>query len=115
MSTTRIRILSPAEKLGLISIATAGFARRYADQIRTGMTNDELAAALADCFGIMGGRGRRGLEVAHQAAGLKVWGSLSGAINLVADPPLCEGENTLARVRAAYRIPDPDSRQLVLL
>jgi hypothetical protein len=53
---------------------TAGAAARWRERAAKGMSDDELAKALAFEIGIFGGRSSPdGISLTYQAAGLKMW------------------------------------------
>lgn len=109
------RALSAADKEVAFRIATRGLVLRYADRIEKGMTDAELAAALADALGVFGGScGPTRLHVMHQGAGLKIWAGWH-IVNHVIEQPLFAGSSTVAMARSLYRIADPDDPQLPLL
>ena len=69
------RPLSQADKEEAFRIATRALPQWYADEIAVGMTDTALTSALEQVLGIFGGScGPGRLDVAHQAAGLKIWG-----------------------------------------
>jgi len=105
------------ERLWAFRKATNGFAGssgRWIERAVRGMTDDELAEALAFELGIMGGSGGPAqISLAFQGAGLKIWASWE-SINLVQDTPIFAGKATIAMAREVYGIPDPSDRQITL-
>lgn len=82
---------------------------------RTGLTDEQLAQALAKEIGIFAGSGGPGeLSITYQGAGLKIWASCE-IINHVTEPPEFEGCSTIAMAREVYGILDPLDRQLSFL
>lgn len=95
--------------------AFSGASRRWADRAQTGLSDGDLAQALAFELGIMGGSGGPDvLSIAYQGAGLKIWASWE-SINLVRDRPVYEGRGTIAMARQVFGVRDPEDRQLTLL
>jgi len=69
------RPLTQADKEEAFRIATRALPKWYADAIPNGMTDAALTSALEQVLGIFGGScGPSRMDVAHQAAGLKIWG-----------------------------------------
>ena len=94
--------------------ATVSFPRQYADQIVTGMTDDELSQALQATLGIFGGSGGPDqLNVTHKGSGLKIWASWH-VHNHVAEKPLFAGKATIAMAREVYGVADPEDGQMRL-
>ena len=111
----KARALSQADKEVVFRTATRALPNWYADKITDGMSDSELNAALEKVLGIFGGSsGPKRLDVAHQAAGLKIWGGWHIA-NHHTETPLFQGSQTLAMARYIYRISDPDDAQISLL
>lgn len=111
------RPLTEADKQKGFLYATGGFSRshdRWAKRAALGMTDDELAEALAFEIGIFGGRcGPGELWLTYQGAGLKIW--ISWEIqNHITTKPTFEGKATIAMARLAYGIKDPADQQLAL-
>lgn len=105
--------LTPDERLAVFRTATSALPHWYAAQIQAGMTDTELAEALAQALGIMGGSGGpNAIGVMFQGAGLKIWGGWD--IPSIRDKPLFQGAATIAMARAVYRIADPSQKQLSL-
>lgn len=93
----------------------AGAAGRWRDRAATGLTDEQLAAALVHEIGEWGGSADPdGLCLTYQKAGLKIWISWE-IINTVQTPPTFQGRATVAKAREVYGIRDPSDRQLSLL
>lgn len=97
--------------------ATGGFScagERWTERTARGMTDAELAEALAFELGIFGGScGPGALHLTFQGAGLKIW--ISWEIhNHITTKPAFEGKSTIAMARLIYGIKDPADRQLAL-
>jgi len=106
--------LSEADKKTVFRKATAGFQRRYASQIETGMSDSDLEAALKSDLGIFGGSGGPDqLSIAYSGTDLRIWGSWT-TVNSVRDKPLFSGRQTIAMARQVYAIADPDDEQMKL-
>ena len=117
MSQIVARPLTDADKRHGFMRATGGFARsgeRWAERAASGMSDSELAEALAQELGIFGGScGPGELSLTYQGAGLKVW--ISWEIqNHVTTRPTFAGKETIAMARLVYGIRDPADRQLAL-
>jgi len=112
------RPLTEADKREGFIRATGGFVRakeRWAERAARGMTDAELADALAFELGIFGGStGPNSLSLIYQGAGLKIWISWN-IQNHVTARPTFEGKRTIATARQVYGIKDPADRQLSLL
>lgn len=112
------RLLTEADKRDGFIRATNGFSagkQRWAARAARGMSDAELAEALALELGIFGGSGGPGtLDLTFQGAGLKIWISW-GVHNHVTMKPTFEGKTTVAMARLVYGIKDPADRQLALL
>lgn len=97
--------------------ATGGYSgarQRWAERAAHGMSNTELAEALALELGIFGGLGGPNcLSLTYQGAGLKIWISWE-THNHVTMKPTFEGKGTIATARLVYGISDPADRQLAL-
>ena len=105
------RPITQADKIEAFKAATSSLVHWYGDQLRAGMTDEQLEDALGRALGIMGGRGGPDcISVAYQGAGLKIWASWSYP-NIVTDRPLFQGRATVSMAREIYRIPDPANRQ----
>lgn len=114
---TAIRPVTEADRREGFVKATGGFSgakTRWAERAARGMSDPELAAALADELGIFGGScGPDCLSLTYQGAGLKIW--ISWEIqNHVTTRPAFEGKATIAMARQVYGIHDPTNRQLAL-
>jgi hypothetical protein len=108
------RPLSQVEKEEVFRIATRALPKWHADAIASGMTDAALTSALEQVLGIFGGScGPGRLDVAHQAAGLKIWGGWH-FVNHHAEKPLFSGAKTLAMARHIYGIGNPDDEQMAL-
>jgi hypothetical protein len=108
------RPLTPTEKEEVFRIATRAFPKWYANAIPGGMTDSVLTSALEQVLGIFGGSSGPGrMDVAHQAAGLKIWGGWH-FVNHHTEKPLYQGAKTLAMARHIYRVGDPDDDQMAL-
>lgn len=113
MSTRENDPLTDEQKLCVFRAATSGFAKWYAEDIKCGMTDQQLAEALENALGIMGGRAAPGEPcVQYQGAGLKIWGGWE--FDFYDVPPLFSGQKTIAMARTVYGIPDPEQRQMAL-
>lgn len=111
------RPLTETEKREGFMRATGGISRskeRWAEHAARGMTDAELAEALAYEIGIFGGSGGPGtLNLTFQGAGLKIWISWESH-NHVTMKPAFEGKATIAMARHVYGIKDPADKQLSL-
>ena len=108
------RPLTQADKEEAFRIATRALPKWYADEIAKGMTDAALTSALEQVLGIFGsscGPGR--MDVAHQAADLKIWGGWH-FVNHHIEKPLFQGAKTLAMARHIYGIADPNDEQMAL-
>jgi len=109
------RPLTRADKEDVFRIATRALPKWYGEAFAKGMTDAELAAALEEVLGIFGGScGPGRMDVAHQAAGLKIWGGWH-FVNHQTETPLFQGAKTIAMARHIYSIADPDDGQMALL
>ena len=114
MTARSRRPLTQTDREEAFRLATKALPKWYADAIPKGMTNAELTTALESALGIFGGScGPGRMDVAHQAAGLKIWGGWH-FVNYHAEKPLFQGETTLAMARHIYGIADPDDDQMAL-
>jgi hypothetical protein len=78
------------------------------------MSDGALTSALEQVLGIFGGSfGPGRMDVAHQAAGLKIWGGWH-FVNHHTEKPLFQGIKTLAMARHIYGICTSDDGLLVL-
>lgn len=111
------RLLTDTERREGFIKATGGFSRskeRWAERAARGMSDAELAEAVAFELGIFGGSGGPGtLDLTFQGAGLKIWISW-GVHNHVTMKPTFEGKATIAMARCVYGIKDPADKQLAL-
>jgi hypothetical protein len=109
------RALNEADKEEAFRIATRALPKWYAEQLAKGMTDKELTTALEQVLGIFGGScGPGRMDVAHQAAGLKIWGGWH-IVNHHTEKPLFQGARTLAMARHVYGVSDPDDAQMSFL
>lgn len=111
------RPLTDADKREGFLRATGGFSgakARWAERAEHGLSDAEMADALAYELGIFGGScGPDILSLTFQGAGLKIW--MSWEIqNHVTAKPTFEGKNTIAMARLVYGIKDPADKQLAL-
>ena len=111
------RPLTEADKREGFMRATGGFSRsheRWAERAARGMTDAELADALASELGIFGGSGGPDrLSLTYQGGGLKIWISWE-VHNHVSMKPTFEGKSAIAMARLIYGITDPGDKQLAL-
>lgn len=112
-----IRPITEADRFAGFLRATGGMSRaaeRWRERAARGMTDDELAEALANELGIFGGRAGPGeLSLTYQGAGLKIW--ISWEIqNTHTAKPTFQGKATIAMARLVYGIKDPADAQLAL-
>ncbi len=108
------QILTPEDRIEVFKIATRGFECHYCNQFQTGMTDQELQAALKEALGIFGGSGGPDrLSVSFKGSDLRIWGGWH-VVNHVIEKPLFAGAATIAMARSVYGIIDPDNDQLVL-
>lgn len=111
----KTEVLSRADKEEAFRIATRALPKWYGDKIARGMDDAELTVALEQILGIFGGScGPGRMDVAHRAAGLKIWGGWH-IVNHHTEVPLFQGRQTLAMARYIYGITDPDDAQIPLL
>ncbi|AXI44013.1 hypothetical protein [Sulfitobacter sp. SK011] len=109
-----LRPLSQADKEEEFRIATRALPKWYAEEVAKGMSDAVLTSALGHVLGIFGGScGPGRLDVARQAAGLKIWGGWH-LVNHHIEKPLYSGATTLAMARHIYGIGDPDEEQMAL-
>jgi hypothetical protein len=98
-------------------LATGGFSRskeRWQERAATGLTDEQLAEALAYEIGEWGGSASPdGLCLTYQRSGLKIW--ISWEIeNTHQTPPVFQGAATIAMARTVYGIRNPADKQLAL-
>lgn len=106
--------LTQCEKEEVFRQATSGLVRFHSAEIKAGMTDEALEAALKRVLGIFGGSGGPDiLSITYQGAGLKIWGGRE-TLNHVLDPPLFAGQATVQMARYLYGISDPDDMQMSL-
>ena len=112
-----IKQLSTEDKHHAFKRATNSFkgaAERWVERAQTGMTDEELADALAFEMGISGGMGSKNeLSIAYQGSGLKIWAAWS-IEDRDMDNPIFEGKATIAMAREVYGIYDPSDNQLAM-
>lgn len=111
------RPVTDADKRHGFLRATGGFSgskARWVERAARGMSDAELAEALADEIGIFGGScGPGELWLTYQGSGLKIWIAWESG-NHVATKPTFEGRTTIAMARLVYGIRDPADQQLAL-
>lgn len=112
------RILTEEDRIRGFQRATCGMAgasKRWEERAAKGMTDAELADALAFEIGIMGGSGGPdALSLWFQGAGLKIWISCETQNTHKAKPTFA-GKSTIAMARMVYGVKDPADVQLMLL
>lgn len=92
-----------------------GSEARWAERAATGLSDAELAEALAHEFGIEGGgSGPDSISYAYRAAGFKIWASWEHICPQFDTRPLLEGKASIRMAREVYGIADPDDDQLSL-
>jgi hypothetical protein len=113
--TARVdRPLTAADKITAFRIATRGFPKHFAKEIRAGMTDAALEDALGRTLGIWGGSSGPGeLDVSFQGSGLRIWASW-GFHNSQQAKPVLSGRATVALAREVYGIRDPQDQQMRL-
>ena len=107
--------LTPDEKLWAFRRATnamSGSDRRWAERVRTGVTDEQLADALKYELGeVAGFYGHdNGVNVECEGNGQKIWAS-HGMPHRHTATPMCQGPATLRLAREIYGIADPDEKQ----
>lgn len=108
------RSLSATDKEEAFRIATKGLVRWYAEDIKSGMSDEALEAALEKVLGIFGGScGPGRLDVVFQGSGLRIWAGWH-TVNHVAEEPVFAGKQTVAMARHVYGIANPGDSQLSL-
>lgn len=108
--------LSEEEKTYAFLRATGGMsgaARRWRERAAKGMTDEELAEALAFELGQGGSCGPDSLSISQNGAGLRVWASWD-VQNIHTAKPVFAGKASIAKAREVYGIRDPADRQLAL-
>ena len=112
------RKLTEEDRISGFRKATSGMgkaSKRWQKRAAKGMTDAELAEALAFEIGIMGGSGGPDmLSLSYQGAGLKIWISWETQ-NTHKAKPTYAGKTTIAMARMVYGVRDPADVQLVLL
>lgn len=111
-------VLTEADRIAGFTRATSGMAgarERWQERAGRGLSDDDLAAALAFEIGEWGGSADPdGLCLTYKRSGLKIW--ISWEIeNTHRTPPTFSGAATIAMARAVHGIKDPADRQLTLL
>ena len=108
------RPLADADMIAAFKACTRSFPERYRAQIAAGMTDAELARALDEVIGILGGASARTEipAIAYKGAGLKTWASWDSPD--MRDRPIFAGEATVALARQLYAIPNPSDMQMRL-
>ena len=111
------RPLTEADKRAGFIRATGGFSgakQRWAERAARGLSDADLAAALACELGIFGGScGPESLWLTYQGAGLKIWIAWE-CQNHRQVAPTFAGSATVAMARLVYGIRDPADRQMAL-
>jgi hypothetical protein len=99
-----------------VTHGTCGAAERWKDRAVKGMTDEQLANALAYELGIEGGGSATHAVPAYhyRAAGLQIWASWDFP-SVHQDKPAFKGAATIAMAREVYGIRHPDDRQFSLL
>lgn len=114
MGAVGVRALTEADKLKIFRIATRSFARNHAKEIKCGMTDRALEAALESSLGVFGGSGGPDkLSVSFAGAGLRIWGGWH-TVNHVQEKPLFSGKKTVATAREVHAIQNPEIKQMQL-
>lgn len=109
-------ILTEEEKTYAFLRATGGMsgaARRWQERAAKGMTDEELAEALAFEMGEGGSGGPESLSISQNGAGLRIWASWE-VQNIHTAKPIFTGKASIAKAREIYGIRDPSQRQLAL-
>jgi hypothetical protein len=107
--------LKYADKIRALRLAAESMEdapKRWAERIRTGQTNEQLARALEYEFGQFGGCSRDDIGVTYQRNGLKIWAHR--CIGGRSRPPILEGQATVRLAREVYGIADPEEKQMGL-
>jgi hypothetical protein len=99
-----------ARALRLAAESMEGAKQRWAERVRTGQTDEQLARALEYEFGQMGGCSRDDIGVTFQGNGLKLWAAR--CIGSRSQPPILEGQKTVSFARRVYGIADPEEKQM---
>lgn len=108
------RPLTIAERMTAFRTATSSLPRWYAEQVTTGMTDEELGDALGRVLGIWGGScGPGAPDVSFQGSGLRIWASWEIRSHR-GDKPLFSGAATIAMAREIYGIANPQNHQMRL-
>lgn len=109
-------VLTEEDKTRAFLKATGGMARagqRWKDRAVKGMTDEELAEALAFEMGEGGSGDPDGLSISQNGAGLRIWISWE-VQNIHTAKPVFAGKHSIAKAREVYGIRDPADRQLAL-
>jgi len=104
--------LTADEKLAAFKRATRALPKWHAEAIKRGMTNDQLATALARVLGTGGSTGPGQLTIWHEGNGLRIWAGREWTFR--GDRPIFAGAATVAMARHVYGIADPTNPQLPL-
>jgi hypothetical protein len=109
--------LTPDEKVWAFRKATNSVEnapKRWTERVRTGLTDEQLAAAIKYELGEMGGYcGSDGVSVEYEGNGLKIWAA-HGMPHRHTETPMCAGPATLRLAREVYGIADPEEKQMGL-
>lgn len=89
--------------------------RRWAERVRTGLTDEQLADALkyelGDAAGFYGDD--NAVNVECESNGQRIWASHGMPYRHTAEP-MCQGKATLRLAREAYGIADAKEKQMAL-
>ena len=108
------------DRLYAFRIATSGMQGaedRWSKRAASGLSDEDLEAALRYEIGEWGGRsGPDQMCVSYKRSGLLIWGSWH-MMPIPADnrKPLFQGSSTIAMARQFYGVADPSDRQISLL
>lgn len=92
----------------------SGAADRWRNRAASGLSDAQLAEALAYEIGIMGGSSGPGsIWLSYKSAGLKIWISWDFQ-SMNQTKPTFEGRTTIAMARHVYAIKDPADIQLAM-
>ena len=93
---------------------TQGANERWERYKKTGLTDEQLSAALRYELGIAGGSScSDSISIAYEGSGLKIWASWQ-SVNHCIDLPIFEGKRTIAMARKVFCIDNPDDQQMAL-
>lgn len=115
-STPDTPLTAEERRSGFIKATSSmsGARKRWQQRAKTGLTNAELAEALAFEIGIFGGSSGPGrLSLSQQGAGLKIWITRE-IVNLRETRPTFAGATTVAMAREVYGVRDPSDIQMSL-